>query len=251
MSLRLFSLFVMDTVLKITGVGCAIYLYRFAKRRKRSPAIVSALIIGMTALTTSLQFVFPQILRAFRRNPEALLAGELWRIVTPLLVQSNGLRQCVGNGVAAIIFLPLAERFFGKRLWALYFIPGVSGEVFAYLWGLDGAGSSLGIAGVMGSLFAFAILHRRELPGLVHVAVMFGFTAAVVLCLCRGSHGPPMLIGLLLASMMTRLWPNEQLEQTGADLSNSFGGFRLLQSSHVRAPVAHLDRSATITACTR
>jgi membrane associated rhomboid family serine protease len=242
MSLRLFSLFVTDAVMKITAVGCAICLYRFAKRPKRSPAIVSALIIGMTALTTSLQFVFPEILRAFRRNPEALLAGEWWRVVTPLFVQSNGLRQCAGNGVAAIIFLPLAELFYGKRLWALYFIPGVTGEVFAYVWGLDGAGSSLGIAGVMGSVFALAFLYQRELPGLVPIAAMFGLIAAVVLCFCGGSHGPPMLIGLLLASTMTRLWPNHKLEQNGADLSNSFVGFRLRKSFDIRAPVANFNR---------
>jgi rhomboid protease GluP len=209
MSLRLFGLLVMDAVVGITAVGCSICLYRFTRRPKRSPAAVSALIMGMTALTTGLQFVFPEILTAFRRNSEALLAGEWWRMVTPLFVQSNGLRQCVGNGVAAIIFLPLAERLYGKRLWVLYFVPGVAGEVFAYAWGKDGAGSSLGIAGVMGSLFAFTFLYRRELAGPTYIAAMFGFTAAVVLCLCQGTHGPPVLMGVLLTSLLTMLWPNQ------------------------------------------
>ena len=36
--------------------------------------------------------------------------------------------------------------------------------------------------------------------------------------------------------------PNHQLEQTGADSSNSFIGFRFLRSINARAPVAHLDR---------
>jgi len=212
MSLRPLSWLVMDAILKIMAVGCAIYLYRFSKSPKRAPAIVSALIIGLTALTTGLQFVFPEILSAFFRNPERLLAGEWWRMVTPLFVQSNGLRACAGNGVAAIIFLPLAERFYGKRLWALYFVPGVIGEIFAYAWGIDGAGSSLGIAGVMGSLFAFTFFHRRDFPGLVRVAAMLGSTAAVVLCFYRDTHGPPVLIGVLLASFMTRLRPSEKLD---------------------------------------
>lgn len=240
MSLRLFSLLAMDAVMKITAVGCAIYLYRFAKRPKRSPAIVSVLIIGMTALTTGLQFLFPEMLSAFRRNLEGLLAGEWWRMVTPLFVQSHGLRGCVGNGVAAIIFLPIAERLYGKRLWALYFVPGVSGEVFAYAWGLDGAGSSLGIAGVMGSLFAFTFLHRRELPGLARVASMFGFTAAVVLCLCRGTHGPPMLIGLLLASSMAKLWPKQRIEpMTGSAVTFTLKS----QATDALLVMAHPPRS--------
>ncbi|MGH7971754.1 MAG: rhomboid family intramembrane serine protease, partial [Limisphaerales bacterium] len=136
------------------------------------------------------------------------LADEWWRMVTPLFVQSNGLRGCVGNGVAALIFLPLAERLYGGKLWVLYFVPGVIGEVISYAWGLGGAGSSLGIAGIIGSLFGFTFSHRRELPGVACVAAIFGFTAAVVLCLCEGNHGPPMLLGLLLASLMTKLWPD-------------------------------------------
>ena len=236
MSTRALTLYVMDTVVKITAVACAIYLFRFAKRPKRSPAIVSTLIIGVTALTTALQFVFPEILRAFWRNPEALLAGEWWRMVTPLFVQSNGLRQCAGNAIAAVIFLPLAERFFGQKLWALYFIPGIIGEVFAYLWGLEGAGSSVGIAGVMGSLFAFVLFHRRELPGLVYIAALLGVSAAVVLCLWRGTHGPSLIVGLLLASAMIRVWPDHPMETTERDHSNSLTSVRLLQSFdvHVR-----------------
>lgn len=215
MSLRPLSWLVMDVTLKIMAVGCAIYLYRFANSPKRSSAVVSVLIIGVTALTTGLQFIFPEILSAFRRNPEALLAGEWWRMVTPLFVQSNGLRQCVGNGVAAIIFLPLAERFYGNRLWTLYFVPGVAGEIFAYAWGLDGAGSSLGIAGVMGAVFAFTFFHRREIFGLAHMAAVLGFTAAVILCFYRDTHGPPLLIGALLASLMTKLWPYHPLDRNG------------------------------------
>ena len=216
MSLRLLSWVMIDAVMKVTALGCAIYLYRFVKGTKHSPAIVSALIIGTTALITGLQFIFPEILSAFRRNSEALLAGEWWRMVTPLFVQSNGLRQCIGNGVAAIVFLPLAERLYGNRLWALYFVPGVTGEAFAYAWGLDGAGSSLGIAGVMGSLFVFVFLRRRELPGPVQVAAIFGFTAAVASCFGRNTHGPSLLIGMLLASLMTKLWPGKAHALGGA-----------------------------------
>ena len=75
MSLRLLSWVMIDAVMKVTALGCAVYLYRFVKGTKHSPAIVSALIIGTTALITVLQFIFPQILNAFRRNPGALLAG--------------------------------------------------------------------------------------------------------------------------------------------------------------------------------
>ena len=120
-------------------------------------------IIGSTALITGLQFVFPDVLGALRRNREALLAGEWWRMVTPLFVQAYGWGQSCINGVAAIIFCPLAERLYGKRLLALYFIPGVLGEIFAYFWNPNAAGSSLGIVGVTGGLFSCVSAPSRPL----------------------------------------------------------------------------------------
>src|SRR5207248_9958764 len=113
---------------------CAVQLYRFPLRKTKSPPVIAPLIIGFTALITGLQFVFPEGLMAFRRNREALLSGEWWRMVTPLFVQAYGWWHAFINGVAALVFCPLAERLYGKRLLALYFIPGVLGQIFGYLW---------------------------------------------------------------------------------------------------------------------
>jgi len=166
------------------------------------------LIIGGTALITSLQFVFPEILSAFRRIREALLAGEWWRMLTPLFVQASGWKQCCVNGVTAIIFCPLAERLYGKRLLALYFVSGVLAEICGYIWSPNGAGSSLGIAGVIGGLFAFTFLHPQETTRRARILAIFGFAGALALCFYRDTHGPPILIGALLASLMKVLWPS-------------------------------------------
>ena len=139
-------------------------------------------------------------------------------MVTPLFVQAYGWWQCGINGVTAVIFCPLAERLYGNRLLALYFVPGVLGEIFAYQWSPNMAGSSLGIAGVMGGLFAFTLLHRREIPRPARIFAISGIAGAIVLCFSRDIHGPPVLIGVLLASMMTILWSNRPLQPTsGAD----------------------------------
>ena len=137
-------------VVAIGSLGCALQLYRFSRGKTRPVPVITLVIIGSTALVTGLQFVFPEVLTALRRNREALLAGEWWRMVTPLFVHAYGWWHACVNGVAAIIFCPLAERLYGKKLWALYFIPGVVGQIFGYLWSPNTAGSSLGIAGVMG-----------------------------------------------------------------------------------------------------
>ena len=199
-------------IVAAAAFGCAVHLYRFSLQKTNPPPITAILIIGFTALITSLQFVFPEVLTEFRRNREALLAGEWWRMVTPLFVQAFGWLQCYINGVAALILCPLAERLYGKRLLALYFIPGVLGEIFGYLWSPNGAGSSLGIAGVMGGLFAFTFLRRHKISKSARIFAISGIAGALALCFGRDIHGPPILIGVLLASMMTILWPNTALE---------------------------------------
>jgi len=195
--------------------GCAVYLYRFsAQNTKPSPPIAAIFIIGVTALITGLQFVFPEVLTKFRRDREALLAGEWWRMVTPLFVQAYGWWQGAINGVTAVIFCPLAERLYGKRLLALYFVPGVLGEIFAYVWSPSMAGSSLGITGVMGGLFAFTFLHRREIPRPARIFAICGIAGAIALCFGRDIHGPPVLIAILLVGVMTIFWPNKALQPT-------------------------------------
>jgi rhomboid protease GluP len=167
------------------------------------PPLVAILIISVTSVITGLQFLFPEILSEFRRNWEALRAGEWWRMVTPLFVQAYGWQQCCFNGITALFLLPLAEKFCGKRLLALYFVPGIVGEIFNYVWSPIGAGSSLGIYGVMGGLFTFACRHRTEISQAAIIFAIFGLCGAFVASFCRDGHGPSMLTGALLASMMT------------------------------------------------
>jgi membrane associated rhomboid family serine protease len=206
-SVRLFA----SIVLAASAFGGTVQLYRFTLQRTKSQLPITAiLIIGVTALVTGLQFVFPEVLTAFRRNREALLAGEWWRMVTPLFVQASGWWQSCINGAGAVFVCPLAENIYGKRLLALYFVPGILGEIFAYRWDPTGAGSSLAIAGVMGGLFAFTFFYRSGNSRSARIFSIFGIAAAVVLSFSRDNHGPPILVGVLLASVMMILRPVSQ-----------------------------------------
>jgi rhomboid protease GluP len=189
-------------VVVIGAFGCAFQLYRVSRGNTRPVPVITLIIIGLTGLITGLQFVFPEVLPALRRNREALLAGEWWRMVTPLFVHAYGWWHACVNGVMAITFCPLAEKLYGRKLWALYFVPGVVGEIFGYWWGPDIAGASLGITGVMGALFAFVFLHRRQLSGAGMVFALCGTAGSVALCFWRDTHGPPTVLGILLAGVM-------------------------------------------------
>jgi membrane associated rhomboid family serine protease len=183
--------------------ACAIRLFSISSGKQDSkPCIISILIIGGTAVITGLQFVFPDVLNEFRRNWEALRQGEWWRMLTPMLVQAEGWKQCCFNGVSALLFCPLAEKLYGKGILALYFISGFVGEIFGYLWSPNGAGSSVGIAGVVGGLFTFACLQRQETHHLTRLLSITGLCAAIVLCLSRDVHGPPIITGALLGYLL-------------------------------------------------
>jgi len=109
-------------------------------------------------------------------------------MVTPLFVQRAGWPHACANGVAAVFLCPLAERFYGRRLLALYFVPGILGEIFAYQWFPNGAGSSLGLAGVLGSLFAFTFSHRSEISISALMFSIVGIAGAVVMCFNHDAH---------------------------------------------------------------
>jgi membrane associated rhomboid family serine protease len=104
--------------------------------------------------------------------------------------------------------------FMGKSCGpALYFIPGVVGQIFGYLWSPNTAGSSLGIAGVMGGLFTFVVLHRRELSASARLFAMGGIAGAVAMCFWRDIYIRQPFSEFCLAGIMT-IWEVPNRERT-------------------------------------
>jgi drug/metabolite transporter (DMT)-like permease len=73
----------------------------------------------------------------------------------------------------------------------------------------------------MGGLFTFACRHGMEISRATIIFAIFGLCGAFVASFCRDGHGPSMLTGALLASMMTsrfqtvpKMLPNTSLEPT-------------------------------------
>ena len=156
---------------------------------------ISIGIIALTVLVTSLQFFFPEIITALERNEDALLSGEVWRLITPLFVQPQGLWQCLFNGIFFISFLPIAEHFYGRRVLIIYFGSGLAGQIVNYYWNRGGGGSSTALYGVIGSLFVYILLNRKTFPqGYIFLAIA-GFLGAIILCFFKDGHAPALLVG--------------------------------------------------------
>jgi membrane associated rhomboid family serine protease len=102
-----------------------------------------------------------------------LLAGEWWRLLTSCFVHVGGL-HLLGNLLALGMMGPLAELLWGRwRLMVMYVLAGFAGSCLAMaLRPLDPesggvvilAGASGAIWGVLGSLVAWLLLYRTQLP---------------------------------------------------------------------------------------
>jgi Rhomboid family len=184
------------------------FMYNFYKLRGKEinfkKLTVSIIIISVTALITSLQFIFPEIVTALERNKAALLSGEVWRLITPLFIQPMGLTQCLYNGVFFISFLPIAEYLFGRSLIVIYFGAGLAGQIVNYYWEKGRGGSSTAIYGVIGSLFAYILLNRKLFSqGYIFLPIA-GFLGATTLCFFQDGHASSLLVGGVISLAFMR-----------------------------------------------
>jgi rhomboid protease GluP len=170
---------------------------------RRRISVATLTVLAITGLLTSLQFVFPEILTALRRNPEALHAGEWWRIITPLFVHAEGWPQILFNFTAIAIVGTIVERLYGSRLWLLfYFAGGLTGEIAGYAWKPHGAGASVGGAGLLGALATWLLSRKTPLQPRIGGGLLL--LGAVVLTAFRDLHGPPILLGAGVAALTLR-----------------------------------------------
>lgn len=167
----------------------------------------SLVLIAATAIVTGAQFIFPEVLPALRRDLAGLRAGEVWRVVTPLFVQPDGIGQVLSNALFLLAFVPLAEKLFGRGMLILYFAAGLLVQIDRYYWDPDGGGSSSAAFGVIGGLCVYILRHRRTLPVPVLLLAAAGLCGGVILTVAHDGHGPGLLIGAAVATRLPAIAP--------------------------------------------
>jgi rhomboid protease GluP len=162
-------------------------------------------ILILTAIVTSLQFFYPEIINMLSRNPNALLAGEWWRLISPVFINPEGLNQIIFNFSALIFLGVIVEKFYGSFRWLIfYFAAGFTGEIAGYLWQPESGGSSVAIMGLLGALLIWIILNRRSVPVQIQIWGPLGLIFAVILTFSHNIHGPSILVGALIALLMLK-----------------------------------------------
>jgi rhomboid protease GluP len=149
-------------------------------------------------VSTLLQFVFPAILILFRRDAGAFLAGDWWRIITPLFVQDGGVSGSIFNLASLFLVGSLAEQLWGSRRWlVIFFVGGILSEAIALAWQPVGAGNSVANFALAGSIAVACLTSKPGRPA--HMAAGLALVSGILLLLLRDIHGAATGLGAVIA----------------------------------------------------
>lgn len=162
---------------------CEVLLLDKVKMLKLRSYKITIAIILITSIATISQFVNPQILSILRRNPESLLSGQWWRIITPLLVHADGWMQFVINIIGIVSFGFIGEQLLGSyKLLFVYLVGGLIGEITGYIgWDPFGAGASVGWCGILGGIIFLLFKYKNIIiPKIVYIMALYYVAGLII-----------------------------------------------------------------------
>lgn len=133
----------------------------WALRLRRAPVTFGVIIATVAVYLGGTLIGFDQVLEFGAKDNVSILAGQVWRLVTPVFLHA-GLAHLGVNMYSLFALGPPVERFFGApRMLALYLLSGISGVVFSLAFNpYPSVGASGAIFGLLGALAMFLYLHR-------------------------------------------------------------------------------------------
>jgi membrane associated rhomboid family serine protease len=156
------------------------------------------------AIPTILQFFFPALLQMFERNYERFLAGDWWRMITPLFVQDGGLSGSIFNLVSLALVGSVAERLWDSQRWlVIFFAGGILSQIVGFAWQPVGAGNSIANFSLAASIAILCLV--RNTSRVVQGTAILSLGAGVILLFLKDIHGPAMMIGAVIALILSRL----------------------------------------------
>jgi rhomboid protease GluP len=170
--------------------------------------VATIVLLAVIGTSNVVQAVHPPLLDVLERTPDALAQHQWWRLLTPLFGYARGCPQAVLNFVVLAVLGTFAERRSGSRLMLVLFIAsGVVGEIAGYAWKPRGAGSSVGLMGLLGAIAVWMLLESRRSATTIAASVVL--LGAWMLTLMHNVHGPPILAGACIASIASRFTGRE------------------------------------------
>jgi membrane associated rhomboid family serine protease len=158
----------------------------------------------VTAVVGAMQLLGGGVVTSLQRNRALLLDGQVWRLVTPMLVQPSGVGQYAFNLIGSVLVGVAVERQLGARKWlVIYVASGLAGIVAACVWfpTQTGGGSSDAVAGLIGALTVgwWARHWQPSWPSYLYGA----FFATYLTALAAGGAAAATIVGGLTIAVVT------------------------------------------------
>jgi membrane associated rhomboid family serine protease len=185
--------------------------------------VLTATTLGLTVLFTATRLIGNGPLDALRRDPAALGHGQLWRLLSPVLVQSDAsLVSIVGVFVLCAVIGAFAEQRLTRRRWlALYLVGALTGHAIGEAFQPLQGGTSVAFAGILGGLGAYALLGRDPALRRWRWHAVAAIPLSILDTALGDIHGVPYLAGLALGL----LWIiRDGGASSGNDARNSANG---------------------------
>lgn len=167
-----------------------------ARQRRQWPwaTTVALLVVGIPTLA---QFtVAPWLRETLQRDWNAIAHGEVWRLLTSLVVQDGGLVGTIFNLVALAAIGVAAEQVWGAKRWTVIALAaGVGGQFWGKIVEPVGAGNSLVVFGLAASIAVMAV---RQGIGVQRLLGLISLLGAAVLLIIGDIHGGAATIGALV-----------------------------------------------------
>jgi hypothetical protein len=166
-----------------------------APRRFPFVALTVTVLVGIPSL---LQFAYPALGDALRRDPPLTLQdGQWWRVLTSVLAQDGGLLAAIFNLVVVAAVTVLGEWIWGRwRMLVLFVLPSIALNMLALAWNAPGGGSSFASDGLLMSICGLGLVVSRQV--VVRICTIAALVIGVVLVALDDAHGVAMLLGAAL-----------------------------------------------------
>ena len=175
---------------------------------------VAVIIVGIPSLA---QFtVAPWLLNSLERNWTLIARGQVWRLLTSLVVQDGGVAGAIFNVVALAVIGFAAEQVWGPWRWTVIALSGaLAGELWGKIVQPIGAGNSVAVFSLAASLAVVAMLRGAGLQRLLGVISLAG---AALLLIIGDIHGGAATVGAVLGGVLA---PFTRSPQDSSDASRS------------------------------
>lgn len=188
-------LYALVLTLAVSAGAAQVHRGRVRRPRVSLPVVLLWLVVAVPSV---LQLVFPGLEDALRRDPAAILEGQVWRLLTSAVVQDGGVAGTVFNLIALALVAVLAGQVWGGgRLWILCWgAQLVTNTVIVLGSGPGGAGNSIATFAVGMTLVTLAASgDGRRAVDIVRLAA--ATLLAVTLFALRDIHGIAVSLGLV------------------------------------------------------